>query len=152
MYFAVVALFMLVLPVGSICLGIFAFGAAWSAILVAKWFVLWSIGARLSLAGVRQIIQPRYTATVILSLKHDESLVLVRELGFANVALGLVGLACWLFPAWIPAAALAGAVFYCLAGFGHLLQPHRNKFENLAMVSDLFVGLVLAAALFGVLS
>jgi len=150
-HFAVVVLFMLVLPVGSLGLAVFATGTALTAALLAKWFVVGSVGARLSMAGLRQIIQPRYTAKVILSLQHEESLVLVRELGFANLALGLVGLACWLFPAWVPAAALAGAVFYCFAGFGHVLQHHRNKFENAAMVSDLFVGLVLAAALVGVL-
>jgi hypothetical protein len=32
------------------------------------------------------------------------------------------------------------------------LQHHRNKFENVARVSDLFVGWLLAAALIGVLS
>src|SRR5262245_9023245 len=144
MYLAVVAAFMLLLPVGSVGLGV-TLGAPLSAGLVAKWFVIWSVGARLSLAGLRQIVQPRYTAEVILSLKHEESLVLVRELGFANLALGLVGLACWLFPAWVPAIALTGAIFYCLAGFNHLLRAHRSKLENIAMVSDLFVGLVLAA-------
>ena len=149
MYLAVVVAFMLVLPIGSIGLSVAAAGVAPSAALVAKWFVIWSVGARLSLAGLRQIIQPRYTAEVILLLKHEESFVLVRELGFANLALGLTGLACVLFPAWVLAEALAGAIFYCLAGFNHLLQPHRSKLEDIAMVSDLLVGCVLAAALVG---
>ncbi|HEY6618499.1 MAG TPA: DUF6790 family protein [Steroidobacteraceae bacterium] len=151
MYVAIVTTFMLVLPSGFICLS-FAFGgAALSAALIAKWFVIWSVGARLSLAGLRQIFQPRYTAAVILSLKHDESLVLVRELGFANLAIGLVGLGAWIYPMWITAAALAGAVFYSLAGLSHVLRPHRGNFENIAMVSDFFVGLVLAAALVSIL-
>lgn len=149
MYLAVVVTFMLVLPLGSIGLSLAATGATLSAALVAKWFVIWSVGARLSLAGFRQIIQPRYTAQVILSLEHEESHLLVRELGFANLALGIAGLACWLFPAWVPAVALAGAIFYCLAGFNHLVQPHRGKLESIAMVSDLFVGLVLATAFVG---
>lgn len=149
MYLVVVITFMLILPVGSIGLSVVAAGAALSAALVAKWFVIWSVGARLSLADLRQIAQPRYTAEVILSLKHEESLVLVRELGFANLALGIVGLACWLVPAWVLAVALASAIFYGLAGFNHLLQSHRSKLENIAMVSDLFVGCVLAAALVG---
>lgn len=152
MYLAVVATFMLVLPLGSIGLSVVATGVTLSAALVAKWFVIWSVGARLSLAGVRQIVQPRYTAEVILSLKHEESHLLVRELGFANVALGLAGLACWLFPVWVPAVALAGATFYCLAGVNHLLQPHRGKLETIAMVSDLFVGFVLAAAFVGAIT
>ncbi len=151
MYLAVVLTFMLVLPVGFTGLSTVTGGVAMSAALVAKWFVIWSVGARLSLTGLKQIIQPRYTARVILSLKHDESLVLVRELGFANLAIGLAGLACWRFPTWIPAVALVGAIFYCLAGFNHLLHPHRSKLENIAMVSDLFVGFVLAAAWIGII-
>ncbi len=149
MYIAIVTGLMLVLPVGSIGLEAIIGGHGLSPQLVAKWFVIWSVGARLFLAGLRQIIQPRFTAEVILSLKHEESLMLVKELGFANLAIGFAGLACWFFPAWVPAVALAGAVFYCLAGFNHLLQPHRSKLENIAMISDLFVGLVLAAAFVG---
>lgn len=149
MYLAIVLACMLILPVGSIALDVFAAGGAVSAALVAKWFVIWSVGARLALAGARQIVLPRYTAQVILGLKHEESLVLVRELGFANLALGIAGLACWLFPAWVLAVALAGAIFYCLAGVNHVLHPQRSTFENIAMVSDLFVGGVLAAALVG---
>lgn len=147
MYLAIVTALMLVLPVGSIGLEAVVGGHGLSALLVAKWFVIWSVGARLFLAGMRQIVQPRYTAEVILSLKHEESHVLVRELGFANLAVGLAGLASWLFPTWVPAVALVGGVFYSLAGINHLRQVHRSKLENIAMLSDLFVGLVVLAAL-----
>jgi hypothetical protein len=147
MYLIVVAAFMLVLPVGSILINGHVNNAAPTVMLVAKWFGFWSVGARLFLAGLRQVIQPRYTASVILQLKHDESLILVRELGFANLAIGLAGLGTLLYPAWIPAAVLAGAVFYLLAGFSHLTQAHRHKLENIALISDLFVGIVLALAL-----
>jgi hypothetical protein len=78
MYFVVISNLMLIFPVGSVALEIITCNANLSAVLVAKWFVIWSVGMRLFLAGSRQIIQPRYTATVILSLKHDESLILVR--------------------------------------------------------------------------
>ena len=30
--------------------------------LVGKWFVFWTVGIQLFLAGLRQIVQPRYTA------------------------------------------------------------------------------------------
>lgn len=142
---------MLVLPVGSIGLESTIGCHDPSAALIAKWFVIWSVGARLFLAGLRQIVQPSYTAEVILSLKHEESHVLVRELGFANLAVGLTGLASWLFPAWVPAVALSGGVFYSLAGINHLRQASRSRLENIAMISDLFVGLVLLVALVGIL-
>ena len=151
MYLTIVTALMLVFPVGSIGLEAMTTGASLSTALVAKWFVIWSVGARLFLAGLRQIVQPRYTAEVILSLRHEESLVLVKELGFANLAIGLAGLASWLFPSWVPALALTGGVFYSLAGIHHVLQRHRSKLENIAMISDLFAGLVLLTTLAGML-
>lgn len=118
---------------------------AFSAALVGKWFVFWSVGVRLFTAGLRQIFQPGYTAKVILGFQGEEALLLVRELGFANVALGVAGLLSLGLPAWRTPVALAGGIFYGLAGINHLLQGHRNPLENVAMVSDLFVAGVLLA-------
>jgi hypothetical protein len=99
----------------------------------------------LLLAGIRQIAQPEYTARAILGMKSAESWTVIRELGFGNLALGSVGvLSLWL-PSWQLAAALAGGLFYTLAGINHALQKYRNRLENVAMVSDLFVGLILLA-------
>lgn len=151
MYLAIVTALMLVLPVGSIVLDAVIGEHGLSALLVAKWFVVWSVGARLFLAGLRQIIQPRYTAEVILALKHEESHVLVRELGFANLAVGVAGLASGFFSTWVPAVALTGGVFYALAGINHLRQAHRSKLESIAMLSDLFAGVVLLVSLIGVI-
>jgi hypothetical protein len=147
MYFLIVTLCIVVLPLLSVSVAGWVGGAGWSAPLFAQWYVIWAVGARLTLAGVRQSLQPRYTAQVILSLKHEESLVLVRELGFANLALGSAGLACAWFPPWVPAVALAGAVFYALAGANHLLRPHRSSRETFAMLTDLLAALVLGGVL-----
>jgi hypothetical protein len=65
-----------------------------------------------------------------LDIKTDESLLLVRELGFANLALGLSGLFSLAFPAWrVPA--LAGGVFYGLAGGNHFLHPSATGSRTL---------------------
>ena len=146
MYYAVVATFMFVLPLGSILVDAGASHAAVGALLACKWFVFWAMGWRLLLAGARQIAQPAYTAREILGLKSEESHLLVRELGFANVAMGLLGTASLWQPAWRVGAALAGGVFYALAGVNHALQAHRNRLENVAMLSDLFVAAVLLAS------
>lgn len=146
MYYAIVATLMFAFPLGSIAMEAAALGSSVAPALVAKWFVFWSVGWRLLLAGLRQIIQPSYTAREILGLKSDESLVLVRELGFGNVALGATGLASILLPSWQLAIACAGGIFYVLASLGHVAQSHRNKLENVAMASDFFVGLVLLIA------
>ena len=151
MYLTVVVALMFVIPVGWVVGAVLASHMPLSLVLIGEWFVIWSVGVRLTLAGLRQIVQPRYTAEVILSLKSDESLVLVRELGFANLAIGLVGLGSTFFASWRPAAALAGGVFYGLAGLNHALQAHRGKLENVAMVSDLWAAGVLIASLVAML-
>jgi hypothetical protein len=143
MYYAIVATLMFAFPLISIGVEASLRGEPVAAVLIGKWFVFWAVGWRLLLAGIRQIIQPGYTARVILGFKSDESLLLVRELGFANAALGLVGIVSLFVPSWQLAAALAGGVFYGLAGINHARQPHRNRMANVAMTSDLFISMVL---------
>jgi hypothetical protein len=144
-YLASIFLLMLVLPVASIAIEAQSVTAI-SAPLVAKWFAFWSVGWRLLPAGVRQILQPDFTAREVFGLKSDEPRVVVRELGYANVAIGLLGVLSHLQPAWVTAAALTGGVFLALAGIGHAMRPSANRTENFAMVSDLFVAVVLLAA------
>jgi hypothetical protein len=72
----------------------------------------------------------------------------VRELGFANVSMGCIGLVSLFEPAWVPAAALVGTLYYGLAGINHCLHRARNKLQNVALVSDLFAALVLVTCCF----
>jgi len=150
MYYAIVAALMFAFPLASIAIEPWHAGAGMSAALVAKWFTFWSVGWRLFLAGARQVLQPAYTAKVILGLESEECLLLVRELGFANLSLGIVGIASLFVPSWQLAVALAGGIFYALAGINHVLQQHRGRLENIAMLSDLFVAVVLLLACAGV--
>jgi hypothetical protein len=149
MYYLIIAAFMFALPLLSVAVELMVTNVSdvsIGAAVVCKWFAFWSVGWRLSLAGVKQIVQPQYTAHTILGLKNGESLILVRELGFANVALGLLGVLSFLVPSWRVGAALVGGVFYALAGGNHVLQIHRNRHENVAMVSDIFAAMVLLGA------
>lgn len=115
--------------------------------IVGQWFVFWAVGVRLLTAGVRQIIKPNLTSEGILGIKSKEAWQLVRELGFANVAIGLIAIISLWIAAWQPAAALAGGLFLLLAGIEHIPKKHRSLEENIAMGSDLFIGLLLFAYL-----
>jgi hypothetical protein len=152
MYVPMVIALMLVLPLISIAAQILLTDhgatAASNLFIVAKWYVFWAVGVRLSLAGLRQIFQPRYTAETILGLKGAESLFFVRELGFANVSMGSIAALSLIRAAWVPAAALVGALYFGLAGINHCFHQNRNKLQNLAMVSDLFAAVVLAICCF----
>jgi hypothetical protein len=101
------------------------------------------VGVRLFLAGLRQIVQPRYTAEQILGVKDPDARLIVRELGFANVAIGGIGVASVFFHEWQSPIALIVMIFYTLAGINHAADKHRNKLQTFAMVSDLFAAAVL---------
>lgn len=151
MYFAIVLLLMGILPVASIFIEHFASAAAadvWT--LIGKWFVFWAVGVRLAAAGIRQIVQPAFTAEKIFGIRDRDAHVLVQELGFANLAMGVLAILTLAAPQWTAAAALAGAIFYGLAGARHVLKGARNRNETIATVSDIFMLAVLAAYLLAV--
>jgi hypothetical protein len=140
MYIAMVLLLLLILPVSSLVIERYLFnGNSALPLLAGKWFVFWGVGLRLAVAGVRQILNPKFTAETILGIKSSESWIVVRELGFANLAIGAVGLGSILARGWLTPAAVAGGVFYGLAGINHLVSKNRNRLQNVAMVSDLFI-------------
>lgn len=143
MYLPMIVALMFVLPLASIVVQGQISG--FDGLLVARWAVFWMVGVRLLAAGLKQILQPRYTAQQILGLKGDDTLMLVRELGFGNTAIGAAGTASLWLGGWTLPLAVVGAIFYGLAGVNHALQAHRNRLENVAMVSDLFAAVVLAA-------
>ena len=134
---------MLFFPLGSIAVEISFGHGSLSLILFAKWFVFWMVGVRLFMAGLRQIIQPRFTAEKILGIKGDDVLLVVRELGFANISVGTIGIISLYAPSWVTPCALVGGLFYALAGINHIKQSHRSHAENVAMVSDLWAALIL---------
>jgi hypothetical protein len=68
------------LPAASILVERSSVESAWE--LVFRWFVFWGVGVRLLLAGVRQVIQPSFTAREIFHLASADAEVIVRELGF----------------------------------------------------------------------
>lgn len=151
MYPFLITAFMVVLPAISIAAEAAIRGVPLSILLVAKWFVFWMVGIRLLTAGLRQITQPEYTARVIFKLTGQDALVVIRELGFANVAMGLLGAISLPFADWRSAAALVGGAFYGLAAAHHILQPHRGRLQNIAMVSDVFAALVLLVSFGGLI-
>jgi hypothetical protein len=111
--------------------------------LAGKWYVFWACGIRLLLAGIRQVSQPRFTATEFFDLDNVKAFPIVREIGFGNLAIGILGICTIFRPAWLVPAAIVGGVYYGLAGLGHLMCDERNWMETLAMVSDGFAFLVL---------
>ena len=115
----------------------------WS--LIGKYFIFWAIGVRLLIAGLKQSLQPRFTAEQIFNIRNsEESLAVVRELGFANICLGLAGILSLFRTEWRPVAAITGGLYFGLAGLLHVFRAPASRNETIAKVSDLSIfGVVL---------
>ncbi len=99
MYFVLVILLLFVFPLASAIIEAALSAHAVSIVFMAgRWFVFWAVGIRLFIAGARQVIQPQFTAEEIFDIHDRRSFAIVRELGFANLCLGLLEI-CSLFRA-----------------------------------------------------
>lgn len=143
MYFLSVVLFLFVLPIASILIELALNTGGSVLMLAAKWFVFWGGGVRLFLAGVRQTLNPAFTAVEIFELEGKGVEKIVREIGFANLSMGLVSLVSLVQPAWVVPAAVVSGLYYGLAGIGHVRNAGRNSKQAFAMVTDLLIFVVL---------
>ena len=143
LYLVSLLLFMLVLPVTSIGVEWQFYHAQQGWALIGKWFVFWAIGVRLFVAGIRQVAKPVFTAKEIFNISGEDSLVVIRELGFANICFGLLGILSLIKPIWCQAAAIAGGLYFGLAGVLHLFKKPDSINEVIALVSDLYIFVLL---------
>lgn len=145
-YPIIIFLLLFALPLGSIVIEhSFLRSTAPLVVLAGKWFVFWPVGIRLFLAGLRQYFQPRFTVEKIFDIKSEEALPFVKELGLANLSMGLLGIISLLVPPFVLPAAIVGGLFYGLAGINHMVRGGWNVNGTIAMISDLFIFLVLTA-------
>jgi hypothetical protein len=114
-----------------------------SLALIGKWFIFWAVGVRLFAAGLRQVINPAFTARDIFHIEDRSSHAVVRELGFANICFGAVGIISLFIPQWRLVSAFASGLFYGIAGINHLVKKPASSNEALALISDIFIFLVL---------
>jgi hypothetical protein len=146
MYYASVLLLTLILPLGSVYVDqSLAHNGLPLMLLIGKWFAFWAGGVRLFIAGVRQIVQPRFTSQGIFGIASDDPLPFVRELGMANVAMSTLCLASVAVPTFLLPGALVSGLYYAFAGIFHVVRARHGWHETVAMVSDFY----LAAALLG---
>ena len=137
--------FMLVFP----CISIITDNRSDQSLILlgGKWFVFWAIGIRLFTAGLKQAIKPAFTAEEIFHIKEPASQIIVRELGFANICFGLAGIMSLFIPEWRTAAAFTGGLYLGIAGVYHIIKKPSTANEVIAMISDLFIFLVMAVYL-----
>lgn len=142
MYIVVVLLQTLILPSVSGIIELAAQGG--DPILVfGRWWLFWGVGTRLLLAGVVQIVKPAFTARDILGDAAAGTLHVVQELGFANLAMGLIAVIGAFVPDWYAPAAIPGGLFLAQAGLRHVTKPGKDREEQVATWTDLLDGAVM---------
>lgn len=145
MYFIVVILLLLVCPAASVAIEAFRLHETLTSLeLIGRWWTFWAVGVRLFLAGIRQVVQPRFTAKEIFAIHDPSALPIIREIGFANLSMGTLGICSIFRPDWVIPAAIVGSLYYGSAGLGHLPQKNKNAKEYTAMLSDWFAAAILA--------
>jgi len=143
-YLIIVLLLMLVLPILSVVFD-YVFHRQTFILIpdITQWFIFWPVGIRLFTAGCKQVLQPAFTAREIFHLKETESFIIVKELGFANICLGIVAICSLFIPEWRMAASCSGGLYFGIAGFSHIIKKPAGANEWIAMVSDMFIFLIM---------
>ncbi len=131
-----------VLPLLSIAWEVIFEHESFCGMLIGKWFVFWTTGIRLFTAGISQSSNPAFTGR-IFKMKTQESHIVIRELGFANISLGVMGILSVINDHWRILAAITGCLFFGLAGIQHLFKKPDSTNEKIAMTGDLFVFIIL---------
>ncbi len=143
-YLFSVIMLMLMLPIISIVLEILLTKSNQGIMsLIGKWFVFW-VGIRLFTAGLRQSISPSFTAINIFNMKTTESYVIIKELGFANITMGLAGIISIFVPSWRIVGAFLGGLFLGVAGIQHIINKPKEFNEKIALVSDIFIFILMS--------
>ncbi len=145
-YIVVVSLLTFILPfVFSLAQTLVYKNTAFSFDLIGKWFIFSAVGLKLFIAGIKQTTDPAFTAKEIFHIDSPESFSIVRELGFANLCFGLVGIVSLFLPAWRIISAFGSGLYYGFAGLQHVLKKPVGPNEKFALVTDVIIFLLLLA-------
>lgn len=143
-YIVVVSVLTLLLPaICTIIQLVISKDTAVAFALFGKWFIFSAVGIRLFLAGMKQCTNPAFTAQEIFQINNSESFPIVRELGFANLCFGLIGIISLFMPQWRVVSAFGSGLYYGIAGIQHLIKKPVGTNEMFAMVTDIFIFILL---------
>jgi hypothetical protein len=111
--------------------------------LVGKWFIFSAVGLRLFIAGLKQTTDPAFTAKEIFHIDNPDGFPIVRELGFANLCFGLIGIVSLFLPQWRVVSAFGSGLYYGIAGLQHFFKKPIGTNEKFALATDIIISLLL---------
>lgn len=90
--------------------------------------------------------------TSFIQIDNKESQVVVRELGFANICMGLLGLFSLFYVQFRLPAAIVGGLYFGLAGMLHIIKKPVSQNEKIALTSDMFIFIIMLVFVFSTIS
>ena len=138
-YFISVSLMTFIIPIVGFITEHLCTHIPLSVQLFCKWFVFSAVGLRLLVAGLMQSIKPSFTAQQIFHIQDPESFPIVRELGFANICFGLVGIVSLFRPEWRVVSAFGSGIYYAFAALQHIVKKPASANEAFALWTDVVV-------------
>lgn len=143
-----IIVFFIIVPVTATMVDYYLFAGSNDLISIAfKWFVFSGIGLRLLSAGIKQAVQPQYTAQEIFDMFNENANPIIRELGFANICFGMLAITSLFIPSFAIPSCLAGGLYFGLAGVMHILKKKDSNEEIFAMISDIYIFVILTILL-----
>ena len=136
LYEVSVILFFVVIPIGAVLIEKSITPNANLLVLLFQWFTFSGVGLRLFTAGLRQTIQPTFTLYEIFKISNKSFLPVIREIGFANMSIGTIGLLSLFFAGFRVPAAVAGGLYLGIAGIQHAFRHQKASEEVFAMITD----------------
>lgn len=114
--------------------------------LVGKWFVFWTVGIRLLIGGVVQILAALRQGNTIL-LRSNAGSDTRKIVGIVKMALAVLGFLCIINDKWSLLAAVTAGFYIGLAGFQHDFKKPVTKEGWLYMAYDGLVFLMITLCL-----
>jgi hypothetical protein len=111
--------------------------------LFGKWFIFYAVGVRIFLAGIKQVTDPAFTAKKIFHIEGTDSFPILRELGFANLCFGLIGIISLYMQEWRVVSAFGSGLYYGIAGVQHMFSKTGGANERFAMFTDIVIFILL---------
>ncbi len=117
-------------------------------IIVAKWILFWTVGVRSLTAGIVQLVYPKYTAELIFNLGGTDFYIFIRELGVANMAIGLAAIISFKCDSWRIPVAFISLIFNLFLSLNHIIHFQAGWNEGVSLVGDLLVVVGLSVFLY----
>ena len=102
--------------------------------ICGKWLAFWVIGFGGISVGLMQALNPAYTANLLGVQMSD--MIIVRELGFAQTGIGIIGLLSIRLHSFRKPAAIAFGIFILGATIIHLTRLGYVGFDEIVSLAD----------------